>query len=145
MQKDNFISVSREQEGNRPERFVYSITDKGLNHFQDSIEKVLNIKFDIEFLLDSVFLFWNTISIAKVYNSLSIRLHDLEQRIFKLSNKKDELPVKKSTTGKIINEILLKHHELHYKAEIDWLKDTISILSKTYYNKNKSYLSEKFN
>jgi DNA-binding PadR family transcriptional regulator len=143
MQKKNFISVFREQDGKRPERFVYSITEKGISYFQKCMEKVLVEKFEIEFLLDSVFLFWNTISIKKVYDSLNARLHEVEKKMEKLHNFKNEPSKKNPISNKNITEILFMHHEYHYKAEIEWLKNAIDILFKAYFERNKSYLSEK--
>ncbi len=127
LKAESFIKESgTKQEGNRPEKKIYRLTNKGRKEFQEQIKffltKTQDIYFDIDSTMPFITLFGSSIGKEFILDSISKQIEKLKSMS------------KHVTTGEIIitshfsfefspfNLLPLKHWKLHSEAEIKWLE-----------------------
>ncbi len=130
MQNKNLVSSETEQEGKRPERSVYSITDEGKAEFKKMLSDALKGEYSQEFLIDAVIFFMEYSEPEKV-------LTELEEKSSALKHSREELQkhrkdVKSSVPEEFqdIVDIIFSHHQYHLEAENKWAEKAISLLKK---------------
>jgi DNA-binding PadR family transcriptional regulator len=128
MEADGYLMASREKPGSRPEKTVYTLTEKGVQEFKNLLDQLLEFEYRPLFASDGAFFFSDHLDIKKLATSLrsyearlnqskeTIHQHKLETLQF--------LPEEMKTSAMII----FSHHQLHYDAELQWVKETLRLI-----------------
>jgi DNA-binding PadR family transcriptional regulator len=128
MGNDGLLSASSEKPGNRPEKTIYSITDKGGDAFKGILSELLQFEYRPTFPSDGVFYFSDHIEANKITDHLNIYIGKLEESLSAIQKHKDEtlrfVPEKMRT----MVQIIFSHHERHYQAELNWAAESLNHL-----------------
>jgi DNA-binding PadR family transcriptional regulator len=116
------------KEGNRPEKEVFSITKDGRKAFKDLMARCLSEETLWDFAVDGVLFF----SEKKSQEFLRLDLKEGEKRITeRLSRIVEHRKLVFSEVPehfRLIADLILSHHEEHYRTELKWLQNTIEVL-----------------
>lgn len=124
MQKDGLLLANSEKSDMRPEKVVYSITDKGIAEFKAMLNKQLAFDYRPTFELDSVFYFSSYIDPTDIAVNLKKYIEKLTNIISLLATHKKETLEYVPDDMKSMVYIIFSHHERHYKAELEWAEET---------------------
>lgn len=125
LKEGGYVEEKLEREGNRPEKSVYSVTDRGKSYFSELMEKQLTEPYEPELPLDGALFFSEKLSEEELVSEMKKRMSSLENRLESLKHYRNSVlenvpnPGKKSTTS------IFDHHICHFEAELEWLKRII--------------------
>ena len=119
--KEDYVSVRMEQEGNRPQRKVYSITVAGEAQFFKLLRENLSTTERMVFAGDVGLMLLDHLPYSEVAELLSQRLVQLRRKIAE----HDAAPKHGHGLGV---DLALEHLMLMQKAEAGWLEQTIARL-----------------
>ncbi len=120
MEKNELLAAKRQKLGSRPEKTIYSITDKGVNEFKHRMTELLEFEYKPVFLSDGLFYFSDYIESAEIADHLMVYIEKLKVTLSNLQNHKEEtLRLVPAEFIKIVN-IIFSHHTHHYQAELEW-------------------------
>lgn len=122
MQKDGWVATSEEQEGNRPPRTVYHITDEGEVVFQRLLRENLANHTTMR-LPDGIGLAFIEAIPSQEAADLLIKRQSLIQR--ELDSLQQARQHGHGHGGLLL---IVEHQEIHLQAEITWLKKVITQL-----------------
>jgi DNA-binding PadR family transcriptional regulator len=125
LERKGCVIKEAEQDGNRPERQVYTITEEGREQFVKMIDEALAQDFEVEFLLDAVFYFGETIPVEKLISRLRNKKAYLERELSDISFHKNKYLERFTGAGDTMARAIYRHRKKHYQAEIEWLAETI--------------------
>ncbi len=128
MYSEKLLGSENEKESSRPEKTVYSITEKGRTYFRENLNKLLRFEYRPVFSSDSVFYFSDSLDKDMIISSLKSYLNNLETILKIISQHKEETMKFVPEENRKETEIIFQHHMLHYKAELSWATDAINIL-----------------
>ncbi len=128
MEEKGLVRAEREQEGKRPERSVYSITEKGKKEFLTMLMKSLAIEYRPEFEIDASLFFFDSMKPADVITSLREQEAFCGEVLQHLDRHREEVMRFIPPEAKKIAGLMFHHHSLHYKAELKWLRDSLQEL-----------------
>jgi DNA-binding PadR family transcriptional regulator len=129
MEASGLLSASSQKEGSRPEKTVYSITEKGIEAFQAKLKNLLEFEYRPSFPLDGVFYFSDYLEVSELDLHLKTYIQKLTVIIASLQNHKSEILRFVPDEMKIMVHIIFSHHERHYQAELDWASESLNRLS----------------
>ena len=125
MEADGLIDGIREKETGRPEKTVYTITEKGAMTFQSKLHDLMKFEYRPQFPSDGVFFFSDALDPKDIlahleaYNKV---LHKTNSAIVQHQNDTMQfVPDAVKTTAMIIFD----HHLKHYQAELDWAEEAL--------------------
>lgn len=130
MEADGQLSSSNEKPGSRPEKTVYSITDKGIEAFRNMLNKLVDFNYRPLFPSDGVFYFSDYLEITEIINHLKNYIEKLKKTITAIQNHKNETLQFVPEEMKVMANVIFSHHECHYQAELDWASETLNNLNK---------------
>jgi DNA-binding PadR family transcriptional regulator len=117
MSKDGWITAELKQEGNRPPRKVYHLTDTGETAFQGLLHDNLAQYLPVNFPGDIGLAFMDWVSPAEVLPLLEEQKHHLQLRLAEVR----QIPPHAGSLALIFS------HQIHHLAsELDWLEKIIS-------------------
>lgn len=125
LEKSGDVISAVEQEGNRPMRQIYTITDQGKKKFEQLLRKVLSNPEETVPAGNIGIMFLDHLSFSDVLECLKVRLEKVEQKL-KLY---DGLPKHGREHG-IGVDLAIEHRVRLMKADRDWLIETIDRLRK---------------
>ena len=127
MQGDDLLEASFDKPGHRPEKTVYSVTEKGAATFRSKLSAMLEFEYRPGFPADSVFYFSEALKKEDM-------IEHLETYILRLQKIEAEIVKHKNMTLQVIPEdakadvrIIFSHHEYHYRAELQWANEALRI------------------
>ncbi len=129
METDGLLLASSEKPGSRPEKTVYSITDKGIKAFRDMLNGLLDFDYRPTFPSDSVFYFSEYLKISDITVQLAAYIEKLKKIIAAIQHHKNETLQFVPHEFKAMVNIIFNHHECHYQAELGWAIETLNDLS----------------
>lgn len=114
------------QEGNRPEKTIYRLTNKGRKEFQEQIKHFLteiqDIYYDIDSIMPFITLFGSIIGKEFILDSINKQIEKI-RAMFKHTDEGEKIVTSHfSYEFSPFNILPLKHWKLHAEAEIKWLK-----------------------
>ena len=133
--KNKLIELSQAQDTTHPEREIYKITRVGEKKFIEYYNLCLNDETDFDFPIDGAFFFSNLEDMKNINTKL---LQQKEQNLKKLQileNHRKEVKAQLSNRQAEISKLIFLHHEVHYKAELQWIEMASNHLGK---NKHKN-------
>ena len=128
MQKDGLLAAGSEKPGNRPEKTVYSITDKGMKAFQKMLTNMLEYDYRPTFPADSVFYFSEHLETSTIVKSLRAYIEKLKGIIRHIENHQGETIKHVPDEMQTMVDIIFSHHLLHYQAELEWADKSLKRL-----------------
>jgi DNA-binding PadR family transcriptional regulator len=129
MQKDGLLSANGEKAGSRPEKTIYTITNKGIDAFKNKIEGLLEFEYRPTFPSDGLFYFSDYIDTSLIKEHLRIYMEKLRAIIFNLQKHKNEILNFVPKEWETMVNIIFSHHEHHYQAELNWVEESLKKLS----------------
>jgi DNA-binding PadR family transcriptional regulator len=129
MSVDGTLSSTNEKEGNRPEKTIYSITEKGIEAFQTMLKDLLVLDYHPSFPSDGVFFFSDYLEVSDITASLDTYIKKLNKIITSIQNHKIETLLFVPDEMKTMVNIIFSHHERHYQAELDWASESLTTLN----------------
>jgi len=119
MEADGWVSFYQEQKGNRPQRRVYEVTDKGKAAFMRLLRENLSTPIPPEFPAAAGLDFIYMLPDEEVIELLETRLQAVNKKFQQL----DEVPAEIRDSHLTVEYL---HH--FYASEIHWLSETIQRL-----------------
>lgn len=122
MSKDAWISSEAEQEGNRPPRKVYRLTQTGELAFQRLLRENLCAYTPVNFPGDIGLAFMDWMTPAETLPLLEEQKEQVQARLLAVTT----IP---AHTGSLA--LIFSHQRHHLQAELDWLEQIISMVKNT--------------
>ena len=119
MEKDGWVISTEEQEGNRPQRRVYSVTDDGKAEFDRLLRENLSTHLLPEFPSVVGLDFLYTLPSEEAIELLEKRLHLVETKFQQLDNLSEDI---------LANHLATEYLHKYYAQEIKWLTEIIDRL-----------------
>lgn len=117
--QEGYVSCYTEREGNRPERRVYELTDRGAAHFYELLIANLH-HFHQTFYPDEIgVLFMNHCSPEKVHAALQEKRAQAEAELATIGSEVDhdaDSPV----------QYVIEHRRAHLRADLDWIDQLLA-------------------
>lgn len=126
--KAGLVARRSEQEGRRPERSVYTITDDGRDALRDLLGRALRSVDHLEFGVDAVLYFAEQTHRPTMIEGLRERARTASEALASLEAHRDEVREQLPPLVWFYAGALFEHHLVHLRAEIDWLESTIASL-----------------
>lgn len=119
MAQQGWVTEESIQEGNRPPRRVYHLTEAGAAAFQRLLRENLAAHTPVTFIDDVGLAFLDTLPIAEAIKLLRQR----KQAVLEALTEAQTAPQHPGSLG-----LVLEHHIRHLQAELDWLEQVLSRL-----------------
>jgi len=129
MQKKGLLKANKEKLTSRPEKVVYSITEKGIEEFNIKLRNTLKFDYRPTFNSDSSFFFSEFLEKGEILDSLSSYISKLEKIISHIELHQKEIINLVPKKARKQTKIIFNHHLLHFRAEKQWAKDAIELLT----------------
>ena len=128
MEADDLLFANSEKTGSRPEKTIYSITDKGIMAFKNMIAGLLEFEYRPTFPSDGIFYFSDYIETADILSQLMAYKDKLNTAISNIERHKKETMNFVPAEDRTMAGIIFSHHEHHYQAELEWVEETLNNL-----------------
>jgi DNA-binding PadR family transcriptional regulator len=128
MAADGLLHADCEKSGSRPEKTVYSVTDKGKQEFISLLEQQLEFGYRPEFPCDGAFYFSEYLDAAHIAGHLSTYRAKLEDSIRLIEKHRTESMAFIPEQNRPMAGVIFSHHLTHYKAELAWVTETLSVI-----------------
>lgn len=129
METDGLLSANREKPGSRPEKTIYTITDKGIAAFKNMIAGLVEFEYRPTFPSDGVFYFSDYIENTEILSHLTAYVHKLNTTISNIEKHREETMHFVPEEDRTMVNIIFSHHLHHYRAELEWAEETLNRLS----------------
>ena len=130
LKENGYVTETTDKEGNRPEKTVFAITDKGRKYYDELLIRQLTENYSPEFALDGVLYFRDRADHDLLLKELMKKELLLAEKIKALGFHKDYCLTNIDELAKFSTEAIFDHHRIHLEAELEWLKKTIKGLSR---------------
>lgn len=121
---EGFIEmVATEQEGKRPSRSVYQITEAGREEFLSLLREVWREVERHYFAIDIGLFFREALPLKEVEGYLRGRVAQMEGVLLYLNGHQAEQMVHKEAPGQAA--LIFDHARYHFQAELDWTRDLL--------------------
>lgn len=128
MELHGLLKAISEKSGSRPEKTVYSVTDKGVAAFKKMLNDLLKFDYRPTFSSDGVFYFSDYLETENIAGQLKSYTEKLQKIIKHIESHREEtmqfVPDDMKTTAGII----FSHHLKHYHAELDWAIESLDYM-----------------
>ena len=128
MGADGLLSASSEKPESRPEKTIYTITDKGKESFQNMLADLLDFEYRPIFPSDGVFYFSDSLDAPNIVKHLECYIEKLRGIIGSIQKHKNETLQFAPEETKTMVQIIFSHHEHHYQAELGWAEEALHSL-----------------
>lgn len=128
MEASGLLFSQIDQEGARPEKKVYHISEKGNSAFQTLLHQELNIQYRPNFNVDAVFYFSDHLSQQEIIDSIKNHLEKLRKSLEQINEHRACTMPYLPNEMRPFAEIIFEHHTLHYQAEITWAERSMKVL-----------------
>jgi len=130
MQSDGLLNASNEKADNRPEKTIYTITEKGIANFIYKLKSSLTLEYRPTFPSDAIFYFSDHLEISEISSHLTAYIQKLKVIIATIQNHRiDTLRFVPKESQKMVF-IIFDHHERHYQSELAWAIESLDSLNK---------------
>jgi len=125
MEADGLLSASSEKPGSRPEKTVYTITEKGRAAYARMLQGLTQEEYRPTFPADAVFYFSDHFTPEEMTRYLQRRMEALEESLGVIARHRAETLPYVPDEAKAMVEIIFSHHEHHYRAELAWAGEAL--------------------
>jgi DNA-binding PadR family transcriptional regulator len=132
--EEGFIEkVGTEQEGSRPSRTVYQITDAGREEFLRLLREVWDDVEEQYFTFDIGLSFVSALPIEEVKDLLRKRVKNLEHIVQYLDAHQAEQLAHEYVPSHLVAAVF-DHHRAHLNAELNWMQDLLAKVEQGVYD-----------
>ncbi|MGI5985553.1 MAG: PadR family transcriptional regulator [Clostridiales bacterium] len=128
MQKEGLLEAGNEKPDSRPEKTIYSVTNKGVEYFMQILVNLLEFDYRPSFSSDGVFFFSDYLQVDMITEKLEIYIEKLQTILQSLQKHWDETVQFVPPEMRTMVDVIFSHHMKHYKAELDWAAETLQSL-----------------
>ena len=128
MEADGLLNAQSEKSGSRPERTIYSITEKGITAFRNMMSQLLEFEYRPTFSSDAVFYFSEYAEREDIVSHLTAYIDKMNNTILNIKKHKKETMDSVPIEYRTMVSIIFSHHERHYQAELEWAEETLNSL-----------------
>ena len=128
MEREGLVSANRETEGTRPERTVFTVTQKGQEAFINGLERQLTLTYQPTFDADALFYFADHLDQAQMIRHLAEYISQLERSLAEIASHHQSISPYVPENQQVYVKIIFDHHTLHYQAEKTWAQTAIESL-----------------
>lgn len=125
LEKQGYVTAAIEKEGNRPEKTVYEITDKGRQYFSYLTAEILKEKYEPEFILDGVLFFLEFTDVQQLIQSLEKRESVLKAAIDATERHRKTSLSHVPPDAVFLAKSIFEHHLSHMRAELAWTQSVL--------------------
>ncbi|MBN2078947.1 MAG: PadR family transcriptional regulator [Spirochaetes bacterium] len=122
MRGEGLVSAKKEQEGKRPERSVYAITQKGKKKLREYLRGAMASIHLYEFMFDAPIFFLEFVDREELLQSIDHQVSELTRLMRHIEEHREETLPLVPEPYRIVVKSLFGHHEIHYRAELEWAK-----------------------
>ena len=126
MESEGLLFSKSEKPDSRPEKTIYSITDKGIKEFKNMLAALLEFEYKPTFSSDAVFYFSDYVEKEDIISHLMAYIDKLNKIISNIKKHKEETMNFIPAEYKTMAGIIFSHHERHYQAELEWAEETLN-------------------
>ena len=126
MRGEGLLDAAAEKPGSRPEKTTYSVTEKGAAVFIDMLRTALDTDYRPVFPADGAFFFSDRLSNGEIREHLRSYTEKLESKLELIRQHREETLRFIPEQSRKNAEIIFRHHEHHYRAELQWAIETLS-------------------
>jgi DNA-binding PadR family transcriptional regulator len=123
-EQDFIERVGTEQEGNRPSRTVYAISESGQQEFLRLLREVWQEVERLYFAFDIGLFFMRALPVEEVKHHLRSRVAQLEGIVRHLDAHRQEQMALESVPR--LAAAVFEHSQTHYRAELEWTRDLLN-------------------
>jgi DNA-binding PadR family transcriptional regulator len=143
--KDGFAEkVGTEQEGGRPSRTIYQITDAGQQEFMRLLREVWNSVERQSFAFDIGVSFMAALPIEEVKGGLRTRIAHLEQTLAFLRQHQAEELADGEHVPTHLTSAVFDHHRRHFQAELEWARELLRNVEQGVYDAELAWMRGMF-
>jgi len=135
--------VGTEQEGGRPSRNVYQITDAGRGEFLRLLREVWDNVEQQTFDFDIGLSFMSALPIEELQGYLRKRVTHLEHILQYLDAHQAEELADEHVPNRLVSTVF-DHHRLHLQAELDWTRDLLQNVEQGVYDEELAWMQGMF-
>lgn len=122
MMKNGYIKGEIEPQSEKPNKTIYTITNKGKKEFDSLLLASLNDNTKFNFLIDNALFFNDYLENKKYKEGIEIKLDKMKKQLKNIILHKKSALTHVPDEYKVYSKMIFSHHELHIKAEIEWLE-----------------------
>ena len=126
MAKNGLLSASSEKPDSRPEKTIYAVTEKGKKTFGGLLQKQLEMRYRPVFDSDAVFYFSDGLPPEQIAEALKTEQKVLQESLATIERHRLATVPFVPPEAKTMVEIIFSHHEHHYRAELDWVEESLA-------------------
>jgi DNA-binding PadR family transcriptional regulator len=131
---EGFIEkIGTEQEGSRPSRTIYQITDTGREEFMRLLREVWDNVEQQTFDFDIGLSFMSALPVEEVTGYLRKRVTHLEHVLQYLDAHQKEELADEHVPNRLVSAVF-DHHRRHLQAELDWTRDLLQNVEQGVYD-----------
>jgi DNA-binding PadR family transcriptional regulator len=131
--------VGTEQEGSRPSRTVYQITDAGQEEFMRLLREVWDGVEQQTFVFDIGLSFMGALPVDEVKRYLRKRATHLEHILHHLEVHQAEEMADEHVPGHLASAVF-DHHRLHFQTELDWTRGLLQNVEQGVYDEELDWM-----
>jgi DNA-binding PadR family transcriptional regulator len=128
IKKKGWVESNFEKDGNRPEKEIFSITKEGRKAFRTLMTRCLSEEILWEFPIDGALFFSRKDSPGSLLAGLAEEENRLAERLSRMMEHREEVLSEVPEHFRSVADLILSHHEDHYRTEMKWLQKAIGIL-----------------
>lgn len=125
MEAEGLIAAHEEREGLRPEKRVYEILPAGEERFAQLLAGTLELEYRPNFAVDGALYFSDHISPENFATALRCHAANLRDSLARIALHRGQVLPHIPAGMQPSAELIFSHHELHYRAELDWAEQAI--------------------
>lgn len=125
LNEQGYITKTIDKDGNRPEKSVYSITEKGIHYYNLLYSELLNEKYSPEFAIDGILFYSDKADKNILLKEFERKRDEIAVKINNINVHKENSFNQMSDKGKICAELIFEHHLCHLEAEQSWIDKVI--------------------
>ncbi|MBN1994423.1 MAG: PadR family transcriptional regulator [Anaerolineae bacterium] len=124
--EEGFIEkIATEQEGHRPSRTIYQITQTGQDEFKRLLREVWQNLERHYFTIDIGLIFMEALPLEEVKGYLYGRVAHLEAILNHLDTHQAEVMTDEEAPSEMV-KIIFSHSRLHFEAELTWTRELLA-------------------
>lgn len=127
MEAAGFIASQTGQDGLRPEKRVYQVTESGITKLRALLRKELEISYRPVFESDALFYFSEHLDANELAAALEKHLAYLNGVLAHIKRHRDSVIPCLPEDIRRYADLIFEHHILHYQAEAAWAEKAIGI------------------
>jgi len=125
MEAAGFINAVEDREGVRPEKRVYSILPEGEKRFRELLSEVLELEYRPEFAVDGALYFSDSLEPGELPAALRCHAANMREALERIRVHREQVLPGVPEFMRTSARLIFSHHELHYRAELEWAENAV--------------------